>query len=199
VSQSNKIEGRIVDLEVIKAGETPVTVFPTKSMSEKIERPGMLDAKVYKIKPGEHAYYITISDIVLNEGTEHQVIRPYEIFINTKDMQHFQWVAALSRMISAVMRKGGDLTFAIEELRASFDPAGGHWVDGEYVPSIVAHVGIVIERHLQSLGLLMKKEIAAPQIENPPKGGYCNKCHSYSLVKQEGCDVCLNCGASKCG
>jgi ribonucleoside-diphosphate reductase alpha chain len=114
-------------------------------------------------------------------------------------MSNFQWIAALSRMISAVMRKGGDLTFAIEELMATFDPAGGAWVEGAYVPSTVAYIGIVIERHLQSLGLLPKKEAAAPQIENPPKGGYCNKCHSYSVVKQEGCDICVNCGASKCG
>lgn len=192
--------GRIVKSEVVTAD--PVgNIIPTHSMSEKIERPFVLDAKVYKIKPGEHAYYITISDIVLNEGTKDEIKRPYEVFINTKDMSHFQWVAALSRMISAVMRKGGDLVFAIEELKASFDPAGGHWVDGTYVPSIVAHVGLVIERHLDSLGLLAP----VPEIKEATheveikKGGYCAKCQSFAVVQEEGCATCKNCGHSKCG
>lgn len=169
-------------------------------LSEKIERPSELSAKVYKIKPGDHAYYITISDIVLNQGTDFEMIRPYEIFINTKDMTHFQWIAALSRMISAVMRKGGDLTFAIEELRATFDPAGGTWVEGNYVPSVVAYIGIVIERHLQSLGLLeppVKKEV--PNEVRTALGDYCAKCHAYAVRMAEGCATCLNCGYSKCG
>jgi hypothetical protein len=196
-TEAIRLDGKIVKVEVVKP--TEAASFLPRSMSEQVERPDVLEAKVYKIKPGEHAYYITISDIVLNQGTEAEQRRPYEIFINTKDMRDFQWIAALSRMISAVMRKGGDLSFAIEELKATFDPAGGSWNEGSYIPSTVAYIGLVIERHLQSRGLLEgKKEEVKPSAESAPKGVYCSKCHSYSVVVEEGCATCKACGNSKC-
>jgi ribonucleoside-diphosphate reductase alpha chain len=189
----------IVKAEVVKeAVAAPLPQEPA-ALPETAERPSVLPAKVYKIKPGEHAYYITISDIVMNSGTDSEVVRPYEIFINTKDLRDFQWIAALSRMISAVMRKGGDLSFAIEELMATFDPAGGAWVDGTYVPSTVAYIGIVIEQHLRSLGLMEPKVVPEKaSADSQQKGDYCSKCHSYSLIKEGGCLICKACGFSTC-
>jgi hypothetical protein len=118
-------------------------------MHEKIERPEMLIGSTYKIKTpvSDHAMYVTINDIVLNEGTEHEQRRPFEIFINSKNLDHFQWIVALTRIISAVFRKGGDVTFMVDELKAVFDPRGGYWQPGgKFMPSIIAELGYVIER-----------------------------------------------------
>ena len=130
-------------------------------MHEKLERPEMLIGSTYKIKTpvSDHAMYVTINDIVLNEGTEHEQRRPFEIFINSKNLDHFQWIVALTRIISAVFRKGGDVTFLVEELKAVFDPRGGYWQPGgKFMPSIIAELGHVIEKHLQMIGLLRKPE-----------------------------------------
>ena len=126
-------------------------------MHEKLERPEMLIGSTYKIKTpvSDHAMYVTINDIVLNEGTEHEQRRPFEIFINSKNLDHFQWIVALTRIISAVFRKGGDVTFLVDELKAVFDPRGGYWQPGgKFMPSIIAELGYVIEKHLQTIGLL---------------------------------------------
>ena len=126
-------------------------------MHEKVERPEMLIGSTYKIKTPvfDHAMYVTINDIVLNEGTEHEQRRPFEIFINSKNLDHFQWIVALTRIISAVFRKGGDVTFLVEEMKAVFDPRGGYWqAGGKFMPSIIAELGYVIEKHLQTIGLL---------------------------------------------
>ncbi len=128
-------------------------------MHEKLERPEMLIGSTYKIKTpvSEHAMYLTINDIMLNEGTEHEHRRPFEIFINSKNLDHFQWIVALTRIISAVFRKGGDVAFLTEELKAVFDPRGGYWQPGgKFMPSIVAEIGYVVERHLQTIGLMQK-------------------------------------------
>lgn len=201
---ATKIKGRIVGFEVVKPGavnEAPVT--PVLKMSEAVARPEVLEARVYKIKPGEHAFYITISDIWLNKGTDHETCRPYEVFINTKDMQAFQWIALASRLISAVMRKGGDLTFILEEMKSVFDPAGGFWSQGTYVPSIVAAIGGVLEEHMQFLGMIEKKSIVAKKESETQTEGkklpQCPKCLSFSVMVQEGCGVCQECGYSKCG
>ena len=130
-------------------------------MHEKLERPEMLIGSTYKIKTpvSDHAMYVTINDIVLNEGTEHEQRRPFEIFINSKNLDHYQWIVALTRIISAVFRKGGDVTFLVEELKAVFDPRGGYWQPGgKFMPSIIAELGYVIEKHLQMIGLLRKPE-----------------------------------------
>ncbi len=135
-------------------------------MHEKVERPDTLIGATYKIKSPlfEHALYVTINDIVLNEGTEYQLRRPFEIFINSKNMDHFQWIVALTRIMSAVFRKGGDVTFLVEELKAVFDPRGGYFkAGGVYMPSIVAELGAIVEQHLKAIGLLHDPEISAEQ------------------------------------
>ncbi len=127
------------------------------SMDETLERPFELKGTTYKVKTpvSDHAMYITINDIVLNEGTESEIRRPFEIFINSKNLDHFQWIVALTRIISAVFRKGGDVAFLVEELKAVFDPRGGYWkTGGKFMPSLIAEIGEVIERHLMSIGMI---------------------------------------------
>jgi hypothetical protein len=135
-------------------------------MHEKVERPETLIGATYKIKSPlfEHALYVTINDIVLNQDTEYELRRPFEVFINSKNMDHFQWIVALTRIMSAVFRKGGDVTFLVEELKAVFDPRGGYFkAGGVYMPSIVAELGAIIEQHLKSIGLLHDPELSAEQ------------------------------------
>jgi hypothetical protein len=135
-------------------------------MHERVERPEMLDGSTYKIKSPlfEHALYVTINDIVLNESTEHEARRPFEIFINSKNMEHFQWAVALTRIMSAVFRKGGDVTFLVDELKAVFDPRGGYFKSGGvYMPSIVAELGFVIEDHLKKIGMILSDDLSPDQ------------------------------------
>jgi hypothetical protein len=132
-------------------------------MHEQIERPEVLIGSTYKIKSPlfEHALYVTINDIVLNQGTEHESRRPFEIFINSKNMDHFQWIVALTRIMSAVFRKGGDVTFLVEEMKAVFDPRGGYFKGGGiYMPSIVAEIGAVVEEHLKMIGMIIDPELS---------------------------------------
>lgn len=126
-------------------------------MHEALERPELLEGTTYKIKTplSEHSLYVTINDIILNAGTDHEHRRPFEVFINSKNMDHFQWIVALTRIVSAVFRKGGDITFLVEELKAVFDPRGGYFKrGGKFMPSLVAEIGDVIEQHLCKIGML---------------------------------------------
>ncbi|PIQ38643.1 MAG: NrdJb [Lysobacterales bacterium CG17_big_fil_post_rev_8_21_14_2_50_64_11] len=135
-------------------------------MHERLERPQVLVGSTYKIKSPlvEHAMYVTINDIVLNPGTEHELRRPFEVFINSKNMDHFQWIVALTRIMSAVFRKGGDVTFLVDEMKAVFDPRGGYFkAGGLYMPSIVAEIGAVVEEHLKSIGLIVDDELSDGQ------------------------------------
>jgi hypothetical protein len=194
-------------------------------MHEKLERPDVLIGSTYKIKTpvSDHAMYVTINDIMLNEGTEHEHRRPFEIFINTKNLDHFQWIVALTRIISAVFRKGGDVAFLTEELKAVFDPRGGYWQPGgKFMPSIVAELGFVVERHLQTIGLMPMPEMdesrralieakrnewaqrdkqadAFAQQDYPEGAQLCGKCNTAAVVLMDGCMTCLSCGESKCG
>ena len=194
-------------------------------MHEKLERPEVLVGSTYKIKTpiSDHAMYVTINDIVLNEGTEYEQRRPFEVFINSKNLDHFQWIVALTRIISAVFRKGGDVTFLVEELKAVFDPRGGYWQPGgKFMPSIIAELGYVIEKHLQSIGLIRKTQLdphqqklvdqkraefqararQADAFAKPhfPEGAQlCGRCSTAAVVMMDGCMTCLNCGDSKCG
>ncbi|MDR2013703.1 MAG: NrdJb [Rhodanobacter sp.] len=147
--------------------DTPVeSMAEVIHMHEKVERPETLIGATYKIKSPlfEHSLYVTINDIVLNAGTEFELRRPFEIFINSKNMEHFQWIVALTRIMSAVFRKGGDVTFLVEELKAVFDPRGGYFkAGGVYMPSIVAELGSVIEQHLKTIGLLHDPELSSEQ------------------------------------
>ncbi len=180
-----KIESKITGYSVLsnedKARETaaapaataaapaPVAEAPKDNivqMHERIERPEVLIGSTYKIKSPlvEHAFYVTINDIVLNANTEHELRRPFEIFINSKSMEHFQWIVALTRIMSAVFRKGGDVTFIVEEMKAVFDPRGGYFkAGGVYMPSLVAELGSIVEEHMKSIGLLHDPEMSAHQ------------------------------------
>src|SRR6056297_2517298 len=154
--------------EVSERSDTPRKAEIIR-MHEKLERPeGMecLEGATYKMRTplDDHALYVTINDIVLNPGTEHEQRRPFEIFINSKNMDHFQWIVALTRVMSAVFRKGGDVTFLSEELQAVFDPKGGYFKPGgRFVPSIVADIGAVVETHLKRIGLLEPDELSEQQ------------------------------------
>jgi hypothetical protein len=137
-------------------------------MTEEVQRPEMLVGSTYKIKTpvSDHAMYVTINDIVLNPGTAHELRRPFEVFINSKNMDHFQWIVALTRIMSAVFRKGGDVTFLVEEMKAVFDPRGGYFkAGGVYMPSIVAEIGAVVEDHMKSIGLIVGDELSDAQRE----------------------------------
>ena len=140
--------------------ETEAPRFNSKGkvirLTEEVQRPEVLIGSTYKIKTpvSDHAMYVTINDIVLNEGSDHEQRRPFEVFINSKNLDHYQWIVALTRIISAVFRKGGDVTFLVEELKAVFDPRGGQWMEGRYVPSLLAAIGGVIERHLIDIGFI---------------------------------------------
>jgi ribonucleoside-diphosphate reductase alpha chain len=171
-------------------------------MTEPLDRPGELTGQTYKLKwpDSEHAIYITVNDI-LHQGQH----RPFEVFINSKNMEHFAWTVALTRMISAVFRRGGDVSFVVEELKAVFDPRGGAWIQGKYVPSILAAIGGVIEKHMISTGFLagegmgLKTDPHAEVVNMKPKGNACSSCGQYSLRMVEGCMTCSDCGYSKCG
>ncbi len=173
-------------------------------LSEPLDRPKALEGNTYKLKwpESEHAIYITVNDLVVNGHR-----RPFEVFINSKNMEHFAWTVALTRMISAVFRRGGDVSFVVEELKAVFDPRGGAWMEGKYVPSILAAIGGVIERHLIHTGFIegegmgLKSDPHAQQVVNldTPRGQACPKCGQYDLRMVEGCMTCGSCGHSKCG
>ncbi len=164
-----KIEKKIVGYQVVNESGAEEDMAPAAAetaqaeknnviqMHEKLERPDQLLGSTYKIKTplSEHALYVTVNDILLNEGTEHEQRRPFEVFINSKNMDHFQWIVALTRIISAVFRKGGDVTFLVEELRSVFDPRGGYFKKGgKYMPSLVAEIGDCIECHLKFIGMI---------------------------------------------
>ena len=234
---TTKINSKIVGFKVLTKEDKEATakakndeqINNVESMHENLKRPEMLFGSTYKIKTpqSEHALYITVNDMILNMGTEYEVRRPYEVFINSKNMEHFQWVLALTRVISAVFRKGGDVCFLVEELKAVFDPKGGYFKKGGvFMPSLVAEIGYAIESHLKFIGMIkddeldehQKKLIAAKRKEFeelnkvskgtidsedsssfPEKAQLCTKCQTKALVLMDGCMTCLNCGDSKCG
>ena len=182
-------------------------------MTQPLNRPEALPGQTYKLRwpDSEHALYITLNDIV-QDGRR----RPFEVFINSKNMEHYAWTVALTRMISAVFRRGGDVSFVVEEMKAVFDPRGGAWMEGRYVPSLLAAIGDVIERHMIEIGFLpherrdparaarvvnlpLAEDGAAPQLGGPPRMAQCPKCGAAALVRLEGCDQCTSCDYSRCG
>ena len=230
-----KIEKKITGFGLVteedKAKAAEAAAAPAQSativqMGEPLSRPDKLVGNTYKIKTPvtEHALYITINDVVMNEGTPQEHRRPFEIFINSKNMDHFQWIVALTRVMSAVFRKGGDVTFLVEELHSVFDPSGGYFKKGgKYIPSLVAEIGEVVEQHLQEIGMLKKagldehqqklvaekkKEFLEKQAQTgaennaegfPAGAQVCKKCNTKAAIIMDGCLTCLNCGESKCG
>ncbi|HEX2151309.1 MAG TPA: ribonucleoside reductase, partial [Stellaceae bacterium] len=188
-------------------------------MTQPLSRPEALPGQTYRVHwpDSEHVLYITLNDIV-QDGRR----RPFEIFINSKNMEHYAWTVALTRMISAVFRRGGDVAFVVEELKAVFDPRGGAWMDGRYVPSLLAAIGDVIERHMIDIGFLPAKggigqraiEARIVNLDGGPAAGsgtgaalpfaglrlrQCPKCGEAALIQLEGCDQCTSCAYSKCG
>jgi ribonucleoside-diphosphate reductase alpha chain len=175
-------------------------------MFQPLDRPEALPGSTYKVRwpESDHAIYITLNDII-QDGRR----RPFEVFINSKNMEHYAWTVALTRMISAVFRRGGDVSFVVEELKAVFDPRGGQWVGGRYVPSLLAAIGGVIEQHMISIGFLpapgARGEAMTEKARKAVGEGAntrfrsCPKCGSPTLIRQEDCDTCTSCGYSKCG
>jgi hypothetical protein len=225
-----KIAKNIVGFSIKKkedATEALASAAEPEMMHEELQRPDELKGYTYKIKTplSDHAMYITINNLVLNVGTQHEQEYPFEIFINSKNMDQFQWILALTRVISAVFRKGGDATFLVEELKQVFDPQGGYFKKGgRFMPSLVAEIGDVLDRHMRRIGLIEDAELssehvamlnekraqaegqpAAPQIEAdtddqyPPGAQLCQKCMTTAVVMMDGCMTCLACGDSKCG
>jgi len=228
---ATKIDKKIVAFKVVKDEEVIEETAPStperETMHENVERPEMLLGSTYKIKTplSEHALYVTINDVILNQGTDHEARQPYEIFINSKSMDQFQWVVALTRVISAVFRKGGDVCFLVEELKAVFDPQGGYFKKGgKFMPSLVAEIGDAIESHMKMIGLIRddgpdehqkklmqekRAEYESRQQGNrqgedtntgfPDGAQLCKKCNTKASILMDGCMTCLNCGDSKCG
>lgn len=234
---SIKIEKKIVSYALASKDEDNKAVATTAEakpaeqivhMHEQVKRPESLVGSTYKIKTplSEHALYVTINDMVLNEGTSHEVRRPFEMFINSKNMDHYQWIVALTLIISAVFRKGGDVSFLVEELHSVFDPRGGYFKKGgKFCPSLVSEIGDVIETHLKRIGMIkdegldehQQKLIAEKRAEYESKLGkanavepadngqfpegskLCVKCNTKAMIVMDGCLTCLNCGDSKCG
>jgi len=186
-------------------------------LTQPLDRPEALAGATYKVQwpESDHALYITVNDVI-QDGRR----RPFEVFINSKNTEHFAWSVALTRMISAVFRRGGDVSFVVEELKAVFDPRGGQWVKGRYVPSLLAAIGEVLEEHMIAIGFmktpgsLEEDNIAKPQVVNLTAGQdspetperaadnrfcQCPRCGQASLIHQEGCDTCTSCTYSKCG
>ncbi|WP_137109685.1 adenosylcobalamin-dependent ribonucleoside-diphosphate reductase [Rhodobacter sp. SY28-1] len=203
----NDVTGSVLTVsekQTAPVASQPVTGGEVVYLSDPLDRPAALEGQTYKVKwPGsEHALYITINDIVI---AGHR--RPFEVFINSKNMEHFAWTVALTRMISAVFRRGGDISFVVEELKAVFDPRGGAWMEGRYIPSILAAIGGVIERHLidigfiegEGLGLKSDPKAELLRVGEAPRGKACPACGSYDLRMVEGCLACGSCGHSKCG
>jgi len=230
---ATKIDKKIVAFKVVKEEEPVVEAAPVvperETMHENVSRPDMLLGSTYKIKTplSEHALYVTINDVILNEDTDHESRQPYEIFINSKSMDQFQWVVALTRVISAVFRKGGDVCFLVEELKAVFDPQGGYFKKGgKFMPSLVAEIGESIESHMKMIGMIKDDTISDHQkkIMDQKRAEYekkhssteqscdddaatsfpagsqlCKKCNTKASILMDGCMTCLNCGDSKCG
>lgn len=212
---SIRIEQKITGYEVKKPeSEAKQEEAKVHHIAPLLERDDILEGSTYKIKTpnSDHAMYITINDIIVNAGAPDEHRRPFEIFINSKNMEHFMWIVALTRVISAIFRKGGDINFLVEELKAVFDPLGGYYKKGgKYMPSIVAEIGEVIQQHLVSIGMMegqlnnaelqlkkqrIEEKLGADAISN---ANQCPKCAAMALVRMDNCDTCLECGHSKCG
>jgi ribonucleoside-diphosphate reductase alpha chain len=211
----NEVTGAVLELKPVQASaqsELPLAAPSSRPqdiyeaggvvyMTRPLDRPEALPGQTYKLRwpESDHAIYITINDIV-QDGRR----RPFEVFINSKNMEHYAWTVGLTRMISAVFRRGGDVSFVVEELKAVFDPRGGVWMDGKYVPSLLAAIGEVIEQHMINIGFMSgpdRDEVALRKVVNLPEGQRlptCPKCSQSSIIRQEGCDLCTSCGYSKC-
>ena len=212
----NDVTGAVLEVRKPAEPQQELPLEPTRSrhqdayeagavihLTQPLSRPEELPGATYKVRwpESDHAMYITLNDII-QDGRR----RPFEVFINSKNMDHFAWTVALTRMISAVFRRGGDVSFVVEELKAVFDPRGGQWMGGRYVPSLLAAIGDVIDRHMVSIGFMpnpaeSREPASAKQVVNLGHAPLrqCPKCGQPSLLRSEGCDTCTSCAYSKCG
>lgn len=204
------VRGAVLEVNATES----VAAVPEHDTTKPLDRPDAVPGQTYKLRwpESDHAIYITVNDIDAETADGNHQRRPFEVFINSKNMEHYAWTVALTRMISAVFRRGGDVGFVVEELKAVFDPRGGQWMNGRYVPSLLAAIGGVIEEHMISIGFLEsdKKSAGASDAEEPgnvvrldtpsrdKRFRACPKCGTYALLRQEGCDSCTSCGFSKC-
>lgn len=196
-------EDKPVEEEVFQDPTPPY--IPTAPMPRKKS----LCGNTYKLKWNDSNYYVTINNFMDDNG----VFIPFEIFINTQDMSQFQWTVALTRMMSSVFRRGGDISFVIEDLKCIMDPNGGAWVDGRYVPSFIALLGYTLEEHVKSLnantlvvqdmlqnfdGFQFKPKTETAIVQPEVKPDQCPSCKSFAVMIVSGCPVCVDCGHSKC-
>jgi ribonucleoside-diphosphate reductase alpha chain len=195
----NAITGSVLEVKTVEIPAPMVT-----SANDLMLRSDKLAGATYKLRwpDSEHAMYVTINDV-----EQDGIVRPFEIFVNSKNLEHYAWVVALTRMISAVFRRGGEVAFVAEELKQVFDPRGGQWSNGRYVGSLVAAIGDIIERHMIDTGFLAPAETlvakpavqAAAGVSATQLGPLCPKCNQPGLVREAGCLNCVHCGWSKCG
>jgi ribonucleoside-diphosphate reductase alpha chain len=199
----NDVTGSVISVDT--PSEPAPQALPEVSAVDAVEpRSDALTGATYKLKwpDSEHAIYITV-----NDTWDGPTRRPYEVFINSKNMDHFQWTVALTRMVSAVFRRGGDVTFVVEELKAVFDPKGGAWLKGKFVPSILSAIGSVIEQHMIAIGYIpssspvnvVSDEPVEQVVKSIPSVPLCPKCMGSNFVKEGGCEICKDCGSSACG
>ncbi len=220
------VRGAVLEVKKEKKPATESALLDTKFDDAPTARPETLPGMTYKLRwpESDHAIYITVNDIMTDDASGRKLSgrgqrRPFEVFINSKNMEHYAWTVALTRMISAVFRRGGDVGFVVEELKAVFDPRGGQWMNGRYVPSLLAAIGDVIEQHMIAIGFLPQipgardktgeriddggnvvslKDAAQKDGARDKRFRACPKCGTYALLRQEGCDSCTSCGYSKC-
>lgn len=209
-----RIDSKIVRGSVVQAAPAPVPTSNVVQMHEYFERPDKIEGVTIKIKNQlvEHAIYMTVNHVVLNKGTSHEVVRPFEVFLNTKDAYSSAYFATITRLLSAVFRKGGDFTFILEELKSVHDARGGTYLPGGvFVNSVMHHIALELESHFQNIGAIKlpeiveeikaqldQKRVAAEASGALSQAALCPKCHAKALIKMDGCDTCLECGHSKC-
>lgn len=206
-----RINSPIISVDVLTASDIVI-----QEVNEKLKRPKVLSGQTYQLKTplSDHTWYITINNIILNEGTPYERIQPLEIFINTKDVSSYQWMIFTSRMISAIFRKGGDVKFILDEMSSVFQPNGGYFGRNGYIPSLVAEIGKIIETHFKSIGLIedeksnhITEHIEVKKTEFIKKNGSmdsastCPQCGEKTFINVEGCGYCTNgsCNFSRCG
>ena len=203
----NAITGSVLSVTPAPATEAEAVAaaatVPVEPNHSPMPRPPKLTGSTYKLRwmDAKHALYVTINDI--EEAGQR---RPFEVFISSANMEHFSWVVALTRMISAVFRRGGEVAFVAEELKGIFDPRGGQWSGGRYVPSLIAAIGGIIEQHMIETGFLVVEAPAPHQVHMSPVtpaagalGMLCPDCAQPGVTKEGACLTCHQCGWSKCG
>ncbi len=189
------IIGKIVGASVVNEIPEQAREVMKEELHESVDRPERLIGITYKVKTplSDHALYVTVNDIEIGGQR-----RPFEIFVNSKAMENFQWIVALTRIISAVFRKGGEVAFLVDELKNVFDPKGGYWRKGKYLPSLVCEIGLVLEAHLDGLGMIGSEPAKASAPETVKRGPTCPKCGGMMAVSG-GCETCTQCAYSRCG